>query len=80
VSRRHKVRGRVYRTSRGSWAGEVLVNGVVVESDGTGSWWPIYRQVDHLARALEDVANSGHGTVGTPKLLREATKKGRKRD
>lgn len=66
------VRGRVYRTSRGTWCYVVLLRGTVVMADNTGAWKPMYEACVKSTAAVRRVYQSGHPLAPWYKILERA--------
>lgn len=72
MNAQHDVRGRVYRTTKGTWCYVVVVHNTVVLADNTGSWKPMLKACIESTAAVRRVYLAGHELESWHKVVRRA--------
>ena len=57
------VKGYVYRVRPGHWQWQVIRNGVLIATDNTGSWRPVYGECRRVVEAFRIVDGRDHTTT-----------------
>ena len=68
----HNIRGRVWRVKPGTWAYEVIADGVVVLADNTGAWDVILRHCRRSVGGVDRILSAGHKLRPWADLVNEA--------
>ena len=56
------IKGYVYRVRPGHWQWQVIRGGVLIATDNTGSWRPVYDECRRVVAAFRIVERRGHST------------------
>ena len=56
------VKGYVYRVRPGHWQWQVIRDGVLIATDNTGSWRPVYDECRRVVAAFRIVEGRDHTT------------------
>ena len=56
------IKGYVYRVRPGRWQWQVIRDGVLIATDNTGSWWPVYDECRRVVQAFRIVERREHTT------------------
>ena len=56
------IKGYVYRVRPGHWQWQVIRDGVLIATDNTGSWRPVYNECRRVVEAFRIVERRGHVT------------------